>query len=279
MQHMVIKESSMVTEPIVILDIGCRWGFAERFLKPEHLGKFKIYGFDPDQEECARLQAAYAHMPSGAVTCVPQGLAREIGRRNLYITKDPACSSLHPPIQFLAENYPELDCIRLEKIISIDVTTLKKWAQENSIKNIDYIKIDTQGSELEILKGAEEILESVNCIDIEVEFNPIYEGQSLFWEVDAYLRTKGFQLWRFPNIVHYSQDGQPRQLNETNSLIFDSSTKQETIAFGGQVFWADARYVRTSVFSIPAEPTQRTKIINLFNALGMSDVIHSIPNT
>jgi hypothetical protein len=42
---------------IVILDIGCRWGFAEKFLNQKHFGNFKIYGFDPDKEECARLQS------------------------------------------------------------------------------------------------------------------------------------------------------------------------------------------------------------------------------
>jgi len=259
---------------INILDIGCRWGFAERFMQPENRGLFKIYGFDADVEECARLQQRYADFPEGTVTCIPQALAGKAGRRNLYVTKEPACSSLYPPIQHLAEHYPALECIQLEKVLSVNVTTLDAWAEENRIAEIDYIKIDTQGAELEILQGGEHLLKTVRCIDIEVEFNPIYEGQSLFFEVDAYLRKMGFQLWRFSNLVHYSQTAKAMETGEQNSICFDSKTVHHSPAYAGQLFWADARYVHASVLMRKPQCTFRTQKDNrLFTALNMPDIV------
>jgi len=259
---------------LVVVDVGCRWGFAEKFLNQECQQSFKIFGFDPDAQECARLQASYSHLPAGYVTCVPLGLAGSVGVRNLYFTKEPACSSLHPPIQFLAENYPALDCITLQKVISISVTTLDKWAQDNGLFAIDYLKIDTQGSELEILKGGAGIVNTVRCIDIEVEFNPIYEGQTLFGETDTYLRSKGFVLWRLSNLVHYSLGAKLMKMPDHNTVHFDDNVRQEAEAFGGQLFWADARYIHRDVFAVTSNsPERHMRDLKLFDALKMVDVV------
>jgi len=271
------KKPEELPSTINILDIGCRWGFAEKFVQPENLGAFKIYGFDPDVDECARLQQHYMGLPEGTIECIPQALAGKPGKRNLYVTKEPACSSLYPPIQYLVDRYPALDCIRLEKMISVNVTTLDRWGEENGIGDIDYIKIDTQGSELEILQGGENLLKTVRCIDIEVEFNPIYEGQGLFFEVDAHLRRHGFQLWRFANLVHYSQGAKEIDTGEKNLIHFDSKVSCDSPAYGGQLFWADARYVHSSVLMGESQyASRKQKDIRLFTVLNMADVVDHI---
>jgi FkbM family methyltransferase len=259
---------------IVVVDVGCRWGFAERFLSEECQKSFKIFGFDPDVKECTRLQESYKHLPDGYVTCVPIGLAGSSGIRNLYLTKEPACSSLYPPNQFLVENYSALDCISLQKVVTTQVTTLDTWTQEVNLQNISYLKIDTQGSELEILKGGDSIISSARCIDIEVEFNPIYEGQTLFGETDTYLRSKGFILWRLSNLVHYSLGGERLPMRDKNYIHFDLNVRQELDAFGGQLFWADARYVHRDV--LYARANQSLSYLNdvtLFETLSMIDVV------
>ncbi len=60
----------------------------------------------------------------------------------------------------------------------------------------DILSLDTQGSELEILQGAEETFKtSVLAVMTEVEFVSMYEGQPLFHEVVAHLQARGFELW------------------------------------------------------------------------------------
>lgn len=267
-------DSRQTNSPIIILDIGCRWGFAERFLDHKYQRLMKIFGFDPDADECARLQAAYGHLPKGFINCIPLALAEKSGKRNLFVTKEPACSSLQPPIKHLSDEYPALKCTELDRVVSVTVENLGDWASKNGLRSLDYIKIDTQGSELEILRGAGDYLLTTRCLDIEVEFNPIYEGQSLFWETDSYLRSKGFVIWRLSNLVHYSRSGELLELNDTNTVCFDENVRQEAKAFGGQLFWADARYVNSSIFSGNPVPknAEFDRDLVLFEALGMHDV-------
>lgn len=270
-------DESCVNNPINILDIGCRWGFADRFISIPDKDNFRIYGFDPDANECLRLQDEYQTLPTGYITCIPIALAGEEGKRNLYITSEPACSSLHPPIQFLSEHYPSLQCIQLDRIVTIDVVTLRSWAVKANVKTIDYIKLDTQGSELEILQGAGDLIATAICIDIEVEFNQIYQGQSLFGETDVYLRSKGFVLWKLSNLAHYSIGSELLPTNEVSSVCYDLNNRQVTQSFGGQLFWADARYIRSDMLARPTDDaSQVNRCIRVFTALGMPDVVHQI---
>ena len=261
-----------------IIDIGCRWGFAERFINEKYHSIMKIYGFDADKLECGRLKESYKNTPEGFINCVPLALAESPGKRNLYITKEPGCSSLYPPIKYLSDNFPALKCTALEKVISIDVTNLATWAKSNDIKTLDYIKIDTQGSELEILRGAGSLLETTVCIDIEVEFNPLYEGQSLFWETDAFLRSNGFSLWRLSNLVHYSSEEKSIELNEPNQICFDENIRQEIPSYGGQLYWADARYISKKIFfnSDFGSSKYDKKNLILFESLGMHDIVQQL---
>lgn len=60
-------------------------------------------------------------------------------------------------------------------------------------KNI-YLKIDTQGFEKSVLKGAEKSLPLINTIQLEMSLTPLYDGEILFPEMYALLCGKGYQL-------------------------------------------------------------------------------------
>ena len=66
--------------------------------------------------------------------------------------------------------------------------------RKNGIQEVDFIKIDTQGSELSILKGSTDSLKNAIGLEIEVEFVDIYENQPLFNEVDSFVRKMDFEL-------------------------------------------------------------------------------------
>lgn len=264
-------------DPIVIVDIGCRWGFAERFIRNGSRGSnFKIYGFDPDEDECVRLKEKYQQLPNQLVNLEPVALGQYEGKRELYVTQEPACSSFYKPIKLLTDRYPTLSSMGIEKKVMVAVTTLYNWAKKNEVKSLDYIKLDTQGAELEILKGANSLIKTTRCIDIEVIFNPLYEGQSLFCDIDKFLRAQGFVLWKFTNLVHYSLDGEQVELNQPLELYYDRNVRQEHEAFGGQVFWGDATYVHQTILNTSLDSRnefQYERDMALFETLEMLDVI------
>jgi hypothetical protein len=91
---------------------------------------------------------------------------------------------------------------------------------------IDFLQIDVQGAELQVLEGANALLaKSVLAIQLEVEFSPLYVDQPLFSDLDPYLRRHGFTL--FDLIVAREQ---------RSPLV---STNRP-----GQAVWGEAIYIR-----------------------------------
>lgn len=255
--------------PLVLVDVGCRWGFAERFL--EETDDIHLYGFDPDVEECERLSAIY---PQKNVHIVPKGLAEKPGKYCLYRTKEPACSSMYKPLTTLTESYPSLDCATLMDEVSFEATTLDHWSKENDISYIDYIKLDTQGSELNILRGGKKILSTTRIIELEVEFNPIYENQPLFNDIDRFLRAEGFVLWGFLNLIHYSKRNND-DIELTDFMIAHDSQSVNIRSKGGQLFWADACYVKKEMLAVgdcSVPPERVSRDVRLAAALNATDI-------
>ncbi|WP_051023565.1 FkbM family methyltransferase [Synechococcus sp. PCC 7502] len=136
-----------------------------------------IYGFDADPEACAIANADIKiRRQSGQVNWteihVPIGLSSFIGESKLYVTKNPMCSSLYPPNEPYISRFEELpEFMNLDFEVDIEVTTLDDFCQIEGVSEIDFLQIDVQGADLDVLKGASWILErSILAGKIEVEF-------------------------------------------------------------------------------------------------------------
>lgn len=231
--------ATLVEDPIVVVDIGCRWGFADQW---HRLGaKCQTIGFDPDIEECTRLEAYYEGRDE--VRLVPVGLSDHTGTATLYMTKDPGGWSLLPTVKDIVERHPALDGGKIVGTTTVDVTTLDSWCAAEGVDHVDVIKIDTQGSELSILKGADHTLEHVSAVEVEVEFNPLYEDVPLFGEIDKFLRDRGFVLWRFRDMAHYAQEGTPTDWWGEEFFYYDAIVAR-FLTGGGQLFWSNAYYFK-----------------------------------
>src|SRR5690349_17853274 len=103
------------------------------------------------------------------------------------MTREMACSSLYRPDPALTGSLPELACASETGTSKIVVRTLDEWSASNATPDIDFIKLDTQGAELDVLCGGDRTLATVRALEVEVEFNPIYMNQPLFGDVDKFL--------------------------------------------------------------------------------------------
>src|SRR5262245_21833641 len=242
--------AALLEDPIVIADVGCRWGFADTWAQLDD--RCRVIGFEPDEDECEQLRRRYHDRPW--VQIVPHALGAEAGPATLHITREPACSSLYEPIDQVVDRHPRLEVQRLSERQQIELITLDDWCDRNGVDRIDLIKLDTQGSELDVLRGAARMLEGVVAVQTEVEFNPMYEAQPLFGDLDRFLRDHGFMLWRFENLSHHRQRGARSGIGtRAHSYDFD------VVRFdgrAGQLFWDDALFVRADV----ARPKPTTEL-------------------
>lgn|GEM_PF-999364 len=187
------------SEPLLVVDVGARGGFAEF---PALRDFMEVYLLEPDPVAAAELRARYSGSTNSSVHEI--ALAASSGNAEFFLTDQASMSSLlksdsHGFNRSFGEmkNAPQwLSGMNLKETISVKTQTLSEFVSANHIAHIDFLKLDTQGTELDILKSGEQLLRSgkVNVICAEVAFFPVYNGQAFFSDIDLFLRDCGFRL-------------------------------------------------------------------------------------
>ena len=165
-----------------------------------------FHGFEPNPVEYLKLRDRYNINPFKSFQLHELGLSDHNGEAELWITQSNSMSSLLEPDPHNYErhfgSYKEYNRwekdIKSEKKIYIKLQTADTYFYDFP-GAIDYLKIDTQGSELQILEGAKGLLEQqrIYVLKVEVSTIPVYKGQALFSDIDLFLRKYGFILVDF----------------------------------------------------------------------------------
>jgi FkbM family methyltransferase len=244
--------AALLDRPIHAVDVGARQGFRPQW---QSLGPHgSLVGFEPDAQECARLNAGAI---ASEVRYEPVALAASAGEATLYLTADPQSASLYPPDVDAVRRHPELWRHEPRGTTTVATTTLDAWAASSGAAPIDVLKIDVQGAELDVLRGGERSLSSVRALELEVEFQQLYVGQPLFGDVDAFLRERGFVLWRLRDIAHCGLTSSHR-----DEPAFIGGAAVETTRVGGRISWANAVYVRSELADRDAAADWRTSTLD-----------------
>ncbi len=118
---------------------------------------------------------------------------KEINKK-FYITRNPYGSSLYPPdlinFKFYYNNKKYISMYEIDEIQNLKCGVLEKELNKLNIKEIDYLKIDTQGSELNILKGLGRFKPLV--INLELQTISIYKGAPNWIKVMKKLDELGY---------------------------------------------------------------------------------------
>jgi len=116
-------------------------------------------------------------------------------KANLYVTQTPARSSLLRPNRDLIQKFYDPREFQIVDTQSVCVETLDHVLAEHHLA-ADFLKVDVQGTGFEVLQGAGHALtQSVLGVEVEVEFAPRYESQTLFPGVHQFLHERGFSLF------------------------------------------------------------------------------------
>lgn len=107
-----------------------------------------------------------------------------------------------------------------------------------------FLSLDTQGSELNIPKGAKETVNDAVAVLVEIEFLPIYENRPLFVEISEYLNLVGFTCLDISKGVQTTNSKGPvgvrakGSLSWENALFFKNpdNVERSTLAFCALVF-------------------------------------------
>ena len=240
--------------PVVqVVDIGANPIEGDPNYKPLlTAGVARVVGFEPIPEALAELkQAAGPHE-----TYLPHALG-DGGEHELHICRASGMSSFLPGNTKLFDYFHGFDkWSEVRRTVKLGTTRLDDI---HVIDDVDLLKLDVEGFELEILKHGLTKLAMATIVQIEVNFLPMHLGQPLFAEIDHFMRAHGFVIHKFANI---------------NSRVFRPLVINRN-AYGGlsQILWTDALYVRDFTHFDELAPDKLLKVaIMLHEAYGSVDL-------
>jgi FkbM family methyltransferase len=150
-----------------------------------------VIGFEPIPEELAKLQAMARH----GRRYLPYAI-RDGTEQTFHINNQAMTSSLLPPNHELTDHFLGLSAfMQVVKTVRMQTRRLDDIPE---IRSTDFLKLDVQGAELQVLNAGKTVLEQTLMVQTEVEFLPLYQGQPFFAEIDQCLRANGFLLHRMP---------------------------------------------------------------------------------
>lgn len=156
-----------------------------------------IYAFEPVSDTYRQLVQRTKHLDN--VHCFQLALGAHQGQKAIHLHEIAALNTF-------SENLAS--SIGTE---AVQVSTVDQIMVDLEIDFIDFLKIDTEGHELEVLEGAQKALESLRIaiIQVEVGFDQVKAVQVSLEEVKRYLAPKGYFLYGIYNQCHTKVETPP----------------------------------------------------------------------
>lgn len=203
--------------PIIVADVGARGGHLGEInnLKPY----LSYYGFDADKEECKRIESE-PHEDFHSYKILPYYVGKDEGVIDFHLFKDLGSSSKLKPNKYFKNNYAASH--EITNTVSVESRTMDSILSENCLELPDFIKLDTQGTELEILKNSPKSLSNCLLIESEIEIIEMYDGQPLIGDFLTFMDNNGFDIIYINRVFqnHNSYSGRARGRVTFTDILF-----------------------------------------------------------
>jgi len=168
------------------MDIGANEGLFSlifKTLQPNCL----IYAFEPAPKSFKRFRINISLNNFSNIIIEKSCLGSYEGSTKFYNFQGPmsGLSSLRPPSNMILAPI---------KVISVPITTIDCYVKRKKIENLDFIKIDVEGGELDVLKGGVDSIKKINPIIM----SEIQDLRTKNWNY------KAFEIYQFLKLLNYN---------------------------------------------------------------------------
>jgi len=161
------------------------------FLSAKRHPSLTVYAFEPNLRLAAQRMGLLANF-----VVIPMAVAETDGSSDFYLNSFDASSSLLPLDSEGIQHWIGGEQLRVQGKVQVPTIRLDTFMNGTGISRVEFLKIDAQGVDFEVVKSAGDRLADVERITLEVSITdvPAYVGACSKQEVVEYLTSHGFDL-------------------------------------------------------------------------------------
>ena len=255
-------------EKFLIVDGGAREVDRDPRWRPFPPDRLRFIGFEPDGAEAERLNSTPG--PGGLEwQFIPAGLWGTSGRMRFEHNKATGGSS------FLKQNRALTDRWKFENPTEttlardiffptayeeLPVVSLAEWAKDAKIDSVDFLKLNVQGGELEILQGAGDLLDSVLGLLVEISFVESYKNRPMFSDIQRFLADRHFAFF---DLLAHHYVGRSAAPIAAQHLVIAEPKLGQLVSQWGQLIEGHALFLRDPLGDRSLRQLDASRIIKL----------------
>ncbi len=193
-----------------VIDVGAHQGETFQHFSDLIEGEFDYYGFEPNPESFTELEGVVSPQRDDrrSVTCFPAAVGASAGSVLFRVAKASEVSGVLVPESELLIRVASGDH-ELKEAIDVPQICIDDFLAKQKIASVNILKIDTEGYDLEVIRGAQASLRRgiVDVVVCEVFFVRYRENQAYFWDIASVLAELGYS---FVNLFDSRNTGQGR---------------------------------------------------------------------
>jgi FkbM family methyltransferase len=231
-----------LSESIQVMDVGAA-AIAEtpNYKKLVNSGVANLHVFEGDRRQIDSIRESF-----GPKVSIYQDFLFDGKPASLFVASPASgmTSLLKPCLEALSFFNGFQDFGQVHKVKTVDTSRLDDL---KNLPQLDFIKMDIQGAELNVLKNGIDQVQNCLAIQLEVSWMHLYENQPSFGEVDVWMRSQGFVPHSFINLKRWS----------ITPTIFDGNFRIP----GNQLLESDILYIKNPFNYIYFTDSQLVKLI------------------
>ena len=211
-----ITKKILKKNKVIIFDVGSNEGQSIYKFK-KNFKNCEIHAFEPMKEAFFIMNEKFKKYKN--INLNKFALGEKIQERYLYENNIFSEMSSFYKINKFKKKLRSRSIKNLVKIKTID-----SYCKKKKIKFIDYLKIDVQGFEKNVLTGAKGMLKNnkIKLIEVEIIFQNFYENVSSFYDIEEILHKNNYRLYNVKAITYDKN----QRLNQLDALFINENFKQ-----------------------------------------------------
>lgn len=178
-----------MVKPQTVFDVGANTGQFRDFLRRDAGYAGDIHSFEPIPELALALHERAQHDAHWSVSACALGAARDC--LTLNVSEGTDFSSF---LKLSQDTLALFSRSVSRRTVEVPVISLADFIAEHHPKTPFFLKLDTQGFDLQVAKGAEPVMQDCAALLCEISVIALYEGQPTWQEMLSYLQDQGFDL-------------------------------------------------------------------------------------